>query len=447
MVHKLISSKTGIIKHINSLMRNADQPRLQYMVSTMCDSSRFCPQQNDYGATGVALDQISAWWSALGEGVERYCAVFSDMHEQCFASYSQLQKTGMQALPPDDFCLFSEAQYQDNNFRYEKPDKDIMLSWIKGATLPDSAACYIPSALVFNGYQEQAGEKRIVPNIHPGMACGVDLNQAVLAALFEIIERDSMMVWWLNKLPMPSITVPTQNRLHNIIAHNFPVIDKKNIELSFIWLRNDLDVPVVFCLLVDSKSEVVSGGCAARLNPEQALFKAFCEATQTWLLSLDLKRGEKSNVVGLAQNDLFPKAMVCPTGEYVAGTHIFHNLSFYSDPTHWDILDFIRKPAQKILLPDMPVFAGGAKKSLDFILRQLQKSQVKPPVVVDLTSSDIVEIGLWVVRVFIPGMVPNTPTLYPPLGLKRLHELPAILGYNLKQTNNQTWNLAPLPYS
>ncbi len=445
MVRKLINSKTGIIKQINSLMRNADQPRLQYMISTMCDSSRFCSQQNDYGATGVALDQTSAWWSALGEGVERYCAVFSDMHAQYFASYSQLQEAGVQALEPADFCLFSDTQYQGKNFSYEKPDKDTVLCWIKGITLPERSPCYIPSALVFNGYQKQAEEQRIVPNIHPGMACGMNLNQAILAAVYEIIERDSMMIWWLNKLPMPGITVPAQNRLHNIIAHDFPAIDKKNIELSFVWLKNDLDVPVIFCLLVDQKAQVVSGGCAARLNPEQALFKAFCEAAQTWLLSLDLKRGEKSNVVGLAQNHFLPKEMVCPTGEYVSGTHIFHNLSFYGDPTHWDILDFIRKPAQKILLNDLPVFTGGAKKSLDCILHQLQKKQVKSPVIVDLTSSDIAEVGLWVVRVFIPGMVPNTPTLYPPLGLKRLYELPAILGYNLKQTH--TWNLAPLPYS
>ncbi len=426
-------------------MRNADQPRLQYMISTMCDSSRFCPQKNDYGATGVAHDQTSSWWSALGEGVERYCAVFSDMHEQYFASYSQLQEAGMQTLEPDDFCLFSNAQYQDKNFRYEKPDKNTTLNWIKGYTLPDHASCYIPSALVFNGYQEQAEEKKIVPNIHPGMACGVDLNQAVLAALCEIIERDSMMVWWLNQLPMPGITVPAQNRLHKIIAHDFPAMDKKNIELFFVWLKNDLDVPVVFCLLVDYKNQVVSGGCAARLDPELALLKAFCEAAQTWLLALDLKREGKSNIVGLAQKNFLPKEMVCPTEEYVSGTHIFHNLSFYGDATHWDILDFIRKPTKKILLHDMPVFTGGTKKSLDFILHQLQKNNFRP-IIVDVTSSDIAEVGLWVVRVFIPGMVPNTPTLYPPLGLKRLCDLPTALGFDLK-TTKQVWNLAPLPYS
>lgn len=446
MIRNLFSPKTGIIKKINVLMRNPNQPRLHYMISTMCDTSRFSSQLNDFAATGISMDQESAWWSALGEGIERYCAVFADMHEQRFASYSNLQKAGLQALAPDYFCLFSEAQYQDNNFRYEKPDKNTMLCWIKGYTLPDYASCYIPSALVFNAYQEQAEEQRIVPNIHPGVACGTELNQTILAAVYEIIERDSMMIWWLNQLPMPSITVPEQNRLHNIIAHNFPKMDKKNIELSFVWLKNDLDIPVVFCLLVDHCAQVVGGGCAARLNPEQALFKAFYEAVQTWLLALDLKRGDRGNVANLAQKGLFPKEVVSLTATTSPGTNILHNLLIYNDKKQWNALDLIRQTMNTVSLMDIPTPKREGEVELGFTLKQIQKRGLKP-IIVDLSTPDITDVGLWVVRVYIPGMVPNTPTLYPPLGLNRLCNVPNILGFKTKEINKKVWNLSPLPYS
>lgn len=67
------------------------------------------------------------------------------------------------------------------------------------------------------------------------------------------------------------------------------------------------------------------------------------------------------------------------------------------------------------------------------------------PVAVNLTTPDIAETGLWVVRVCIPDMIPNTPTAYPPLGLPRLRTLPARLGFARDQA--AAWSAAPIPYS
>lgn len=441
MIRKLLSRKTGVVKQVNMLFRNADQPRLHYLVSTMCDTSRFCKNLNDFAASGVSMDKTSAWWAALGEGVERYCAVFSDITPHRMGSYFQLSQEGLQAMPPEDFCLFSKEQYQSKGFQYVKPDSHSLLRWVQGRRLSDHASVYIPSCVVYNGYKTAAEERTILPNIHPGVACGVDLNGALFSALCEIVERDAMMVWWLNSLSMPRIASSEHKKLSSIVMHDCPHLRAAGVEVSFLWLKTDLDIPVVFCLLVDRKGSVVSGGCAARLTPQEALHKAFCEAAQTWLLALDLKRGHRSNMVGAA-----PYGIMDMEGEPL-GTHIIHNLKAYSDQTLLDSLKPILNPAEKVSLADLPSYPTVRKseEKLELIMSRFLKKGFQP-IAVDLTSSDIAEVGLWVVRVYVPGMVPNTPTAYPPLGLKRLHDMPKSLGLNQREVG-ASWNSAPLPYS
>lgn len=446
LTRRLIDRKTGVVRQISELFRNADQPRLRYMVAGISDTSRFCDNQNDFGSTGVAERKAVAYWAALGEGIERYCAVLSDIHPQKMASFNQLTKEGFQALSPEEFCLFSDDQYCAAGFPYRKPEKSLPLCWIEGKTLLDHEGCYLPSALVFNGYRLCEGEAKISPNIHPGMACGVNLDETFLAALCEIIERDAMMIWWLNRLPMPAIKDPLQEKWQKIMGQNFVNRQDGSIEISFIWLRSDVELPVVFCLLVDKTANVVSGGCAARLNPQQALFKSFCEAVQSWFLAIDIKRGKKGNIAQFVKMGLLPEELMAPVGGELPGTHIIHNLKAYMSPDRWEALESIRQPHDRVRLGDLLCLDTGSPEGNLRAVIDLLRQRGLNPIVVDLTTPDIAEAGLWVVRIFVSGMVPNTPTAYPPLGLKRLHDVPEHLGFESKGKTH-LWNLAPLPYS
>lgn len=437
MIRKLFSPKTGIIRQSSALMRNADQPPLHYVMTALCNSRRFGPNRNDFASTGTALDGTSAWWASLGEGIERYCAALSDMHPQKKATFQQLQQAGVRALPPEKFRLFTDEQYQSPGFPYCRPDCTSVLHWIAGQSLVDHGTCYLPSAMVFNAYRHP-DEQMTVPNMHPGVACGTNLSGALLAALYEIIERDAMMTWWLNALPMPGIAASLPETVQTFITRN------KNLEVSFLWLQTDIQVPVIFCLLVDTNAQVAGGGCAARFQAETALHKAFCEAAQTWLLALDLKRGRQGNIAHFCRKGLFPPDMDKPTA--APGTHVLHNLQAYLSAEYWDNLHLIRKPKERVALADLP--GGPEHRSPEVMLRILTEMLVQTglePVAVNLTTPDIAETGLWVVRVCIPDMIPNTPTAYPPLGLPRLRTLPARLGFARDQA--AAWSAAPIPYS
>jgi ribosomal protein S12 methylthiotransferase accessory factor len=67
--------------------------------------------------------------------------------------------------------------------------------------------------------------------------------------------------------------------------------------------------------------------------------------------------------------------------------------------------------------------------------------------IVDITKSDVAEAGFSVVKVIIPGMQPlNIDHNYPYLGIKRLYEVPKILGYTQHMTREDDLNKFPHPF-
>jgi len=65
------------------------------------------------------------------------------------------------------------------------------------------------------------------------------------------------------------------------------------------------------------------------------------------------------------------------------------------------------------------------------------------PLSVDLTTPDIVQTGLSVVRVLIPGLVLNGPPAFPFLGSDRLQAVPSQLGWRTVHDHR----VVPLPYA
>lgn len=439
---RLLGRKTGVIKQVGGLLHNAGQPRLNVIVTAITNSLGFCQNHCDPGATGISVDMMSSYWMACGEAIERYCAALSDMHPHELASYEDLKRAGMSALSPDRLRLFTLEQYNYPNFRFVPFTKETVVTWIKGQFLINHEPIYVPAAYIFNGYQPKNGEPRICPDIHPGVACGSSLDSALLTALNEVIERDAMMVWWLNGLPMPGIEVQKDEQWNRV----FGACNTSSLQFSFLWLRSDINVPVVFCLLTDEQAGVIGSGCAARLDPYQALWKAICESVQTWLLAINLKKnqgGKMSDHVGLA---LFPQGLFDIIRNEKSGVHVLNNLTNYFDTDQWDSLEAIRQPKQQVPLSALPICeTGTVDNNIKYILEEFRKNGLDP-VLTDLTTADVAEAGWWVVRASVLGAVPNLPMAYPPLGLKRLREVPTKLGFEPSEYN-ENWNLTPLPYA
>lgn len=440
--NRMLGKKTGIIKSINELLRSADQPSPKILVGNLSEYTRYSGTNYDFASTGTHSKRINAYMAAFGEGIERYCGFLSNIQPQKITTYANLLHNGLSALPLEEFHLFTQEQYSQPHFPFTLPEEETTLSWIKGHSLINHKPIYVPSALIFNQYKPVNGEPRLCPDIHPGMACGPSLSSALLAALYEIVERDALMVFWLNLLPMPCIEMqkdePWRQRFGKYMTAN-------HLELSLHWLQSDLNIPVVFCLLVDETEGVVGGGCAARLDTYEAAVKAVCESVQTWLLAIEIKRGKHGKLA--PHEKRYAKGLLDPDKrDQLPGTQLLFNLVHYLNHKNWSLLKTLRHPKERLTFKDIPSpETGSIENDLRYVLNEFKKHELDP-IVVNLTTKDVAEAGWCVVRVLAPGAVPNTPTAYPPLALKRLWEVPVRLGYqSLEEKGN--WNLAPMPYA
>jgi ribosomal protein S12 methylthiotransferase accessory factor len=68
-------------------------------------------------------------------------------------------------------------------------------------------------------------------------------------------------------------------------------------------------------------------------------------------------------------------------------------------------------------------------------------------VYVDVTTADIRSVGLNVVRVIVPGLVPNAPAAFPFLGRRRVQDQAVSLGWRGEALEERQLNFAPIPHA
>jgi ribosomal protein S12 methylthiotransferase accessory factor len=66
---------------------------------------------------------------------------------------------------------------------------------------------------------------------------------------------------------------------------------------------------------------------------------------------------------------------------------------------------------------------------------------------VDLTTPDVATTNVRVARVVVPGLVPNLPAAFPPLGGRRVLEAGVALGWRERPMEEAEVNLLPLPHA
>jgi len=110
-----------------------------------------------------------------------------------------------------------------------------------------------------------------------GAAAGNTLEEAILQALFELIERDAAAIWWYNKIERPAfdltkIDIEYYQPLEQTLSknHNYWVLD----------LTNDLGIPAMVAVgkHKENKGFILGFGC--HLQPELAAQRALTELCQ-----------------------------------------------------------------------------------------------------------------------------------------------------------------------
>ncbi len=333
------------------------------------------PSQTELGKTasgGVSADLNLAKTAAVAEALERYVATV----------FAPETKTA-QDLPhdavridPEDWSLFSDEQRANPSFPFTNFYQQSHYAQVY--SLVDNSDVWVPSSLI--GLSASHGMHFVTSN---GLAAGKSPYMAMLRGLEELIERDAFMTAWLNGLTPPSIalpkkyTQPVAERAGSVIA----------LDISPAYTSHKI-VAVMGSIPLRGKQRF-SLGMAARPTYAEALDKAYNEWQQGVVF------------VGKRSQSLEPSDIATPAQADSFDNHALY-YSFHSD--EWQQLPFLQ--ATKPITVDMqPKPAVSDKEALHKLVFELKSHNIRT-YYANLTTQEVLQAGLHVVRVLSPDLVP-----------------------------------------
>ena len=270
----LVSPRLGLVTHLGPQARGPEEPVPPHLVTATLAHFDFrgAPRRERLSA-GKGRTEAEATLAALGEAVERYSAYHWD------PARVWLAPAPPGAITPADCVMHSEAQYAAG-IPYPRWSPSLETSWIQGLELPSGDPVALPAALTYLVAPPPRPEDHVTAVISNGLAAGPDLMRAVLSGLNELVERDALMITWMNRLPATEIETP-EGGCHTagVIRH----YRRYGVSVRLFLLATDQVQSVVLALLDNPPGEagprrVVGMGCD--LDPVTAVDKAVFEACQ-----------------------------------------------------------------------------------------------------------------------------------------------------------------------
>lgn len=409
----LVNRSCGLLTDLRPIVKDPIEPLWPVIWRAELANHSFLPdgRYKPLVGSGKGFSEDEAVTGALGEAIERYCATLWSAKRVRHARRADLE--GM-SLSPEALVLFAPQQYE--GLRYAPWEPDHPIGWTLGCTWGSEAPIWLPSLAVFLNYEARDAGEFLCPVTSNGLACGGSVAHAVLKAALEVIERDAFLLMWHRRVRPERLSLADHPdpRLRDLVS----LYGRRGVRFELYRLRTKPEVPVMMALGIDENPEgpAVVVGLGASLDPAQAARGSVLEVAQVRpALRIRMRSPEARQRLA----ELLADPMRVEELED-------HDL-LYAHPSMLSCFDFIRRQPEQA--PGWP--GSGAEESEERQLDRLAAllgREGYPIHWVDLTTADVRELGVAVVRVVIPGYQPiHFGSREIRLGGRRLHELGALL--------------------
>jgi len=383
----LVDRRTGIIREVQELLVDDDEPAFVHYLAYSSDTEAFGFLPNFGNNGGVGTSARSAIAKALGEGVERYCSALFRYEELIWASYAELAE---RATPPGDYALYSSAQYDEPGFPWRPFDDHAPVAWVRGRSLIDGATTLVPAAFVYVPYH-YASDRPDTPIAQPistGLACGSTLESATLSALCEVVERDAFTLAWQGLRSGPRIRNETLPADLADLVKRFAAVD---LRVHLVDISTEVACPTILTVVEGfaDTSPAVAVAAAAHPSPTVAARKSLEELAHTRKFAAQVM-------------DYMAPVEVDVAGGHPAVDGQRMHLLFYGPQRSKRWAEFLWGGTEVVELGDVHTTA---EPTLDALVAEVAATG-EDVVAVDLTTVDVAELGLHVVRTVVPGFHP-----------------------------------------
>ena len=382
-----VSPYTGLVTALVEFAHAPDEMRLVSCGAVAADPAPFGGPRPTGSSGGSHWLRSAARAAAVGEALERHSAAYVPPGSGLLATAAELGDT---AVSPDRFALFHPAQYAAERFPFAPFTAQTSVRWVEGFSLEDGRNAWLPAQLVYLPIADHdAGEELIGYSTSSGVACGPTVEEAILSALLELVERDAFMLVWRNRLSLPKLDWTGDERLSRLDERYFA---PTGLRYAAVDLSVFFGVPAVLGVVHGSRGELgalgVGAGCGSSI--EIAWRKALAEAFA---------------VHSHVRDALYerPELLMRPAEEIrTFDDHIF----FYGSEERAHAAAFLDASRETRSTTEIdPLPGSDIREEIEEVVRRLACRGVTS-YAVDVTAPDVREAGLAVMRVVCPELSP-----------------------------------------
>jgi ribosomal protein S12 methylthiotransferase accessory factor len=428
---RLLQPIGGLMERVMTLTAEPTAPDFHVAVTGLDNLTRTLPhvsspqgadaRDEPLGGAGADADPELAWLRAVVEGAERYASM---VHEERDFVVATARELGGAALDLETIPRCSEREYAHPACPFHPPDPRARLRWVRGYSLTQAVERYVPAVMAFL-YFKPWPEEMFWQMISTGIAAHTRLPAALVSAIGEVVERDAIALTWLARLPLPRIEV--EEPVPPELRTNLRRLRRSLVRHHLFDATTDVGIPTVYAVqLLDGQPKLSQYvNCATDFSAAAACAKTMREAAPTRAVFQ------------------FPRDV---PGEVEQFQSLYDGATYMGRPEQRPEFDFLLQSPSRRSLSDMRIAAPeGDAARLRFLVGRLRELHMEA-VAVDLTSDELREAGLWVVRVVIPQLMPMS-TIHRArfLGHPRLFAYPEKAGFG-RRTEADV-NPAPQPFA
>jgi ribosomal protein S12 methylthiotransferase accessory factor len=352
------------------------------------------------GGKGKSDRQSQA--SGFCEAIERYSGIYQGDEPRINSKLAELGG----AIHPQKCLLFSDTQYQnreelnqkaivDHDWIPQRFDETQSIDWTPVWSLTEQTHKYLPTAFCYYNYRLPKTQRFCSADSN-GNAAGGTLEDAILQGFLELVERDSVALWWYNRLSRPTVDLASFNDSYLLELQDWYRSQQR--ELWVLDLTTDLNIPAFAALSrnVGGGEERIISGYGAHFDAKIAISRAVTEVNQ---IGVNVDQQDYSTAPDSALKYWFSQATLA-NQPYLPPSVQTPPKQYTDYPQQWS------DDIEQDVLTCVEIVKGAG-------LEMLVLNQTRP------------DINLPVVKVIIPGL----RHFWSRFGAGRLYDVPAKLGW------------------
>lgn len=392
----LFDEKVGVINEIIEFTNPLIISFHSYFAAVKSDGNEL------HNGSGIARDRDNALSKAIGECLERYCLSNMDDSRFVYTKY----KSSSNKYPC--VCPFKVQIYTDdelNRISFHLYDESFETIFCAAYNVTKMVYQYVPLSMIYLSsylsFDDSKKTRIIQQGISTGAAFGIDFYETALTGIYEVIERDSMMTFWLlgqeaSRILLRDLDLPQQKLVNEI--------NRNNIKVNLFDISINEHVFVILACLNSDYHEmpatVFSGGC--HHDFATAVQKTLEEVILTFGLAENLLRTDREGYSKFL-NEREWIYQVTKRNDHVK-FWAYHEV-FDKFKSHLDFIFASTKIAAKETLMKKNKQFLDSKSAFSAVVQALARSGYEL-LIVDLSTLDIETLGFMTLKAIIPGYLP-----------------------------------------